>query len=239
MVKRAGSGTRANELYEQLRADIFRGRFAPGQRLKFPDLCARYSISVGVAREALTRLSAERLVTPQAHQGYAVASLSAEELGDLTYARVELESLTFQLSVRQGSGQWESQVVAAHHLLSLREREVVGGGARGDEWYQAHEAFHTVLLAGCGNRRLVQMAHSVRAEAELYRRWAEPFIYENGRDPAAEHQALAQAVIDRDSERATRLMRDHIAFTTQMLLSRLDTADAPDDGELDLSPSRL
>jgi DNA-binding GntR family transcriptional regulator len=220
MVKREGQGTRAGELYEQLRADIFTGRLTPGQRLKFPDLCERYSTSVGVAREALTQLSAERLVTPQAHQGYAVASLSADELTDLTCARVEVEALTFRLSILHGDDQWESHVVAAHHLLSLRESEA-RAGVRGNGWYLAHEAFHTALLAGCGNRRLTQMARSLRAETELYRRWAAPFLDENDRDPAAEHQALAQAVIDRDSERGTMLLRDHIAFTTQMLLSRL------------------
>jgi DNA-binding GntR family transcriptional regulator len=191
---------------------------------------------VSVAREALTKLSAERLVTLHAHQGYAVASLSADELTDLTCARVELEALAFRLSILRGDEQWEARVVAAHHLLSLREREA-SGGVRGDDWYLAHEAFHMALLAGCGNRRLAEMAQGLRAETELYRRWAAPFLHENDRDPAAEHQALAQAVIDRDSELGAQLLRDHIAFTTQMLLSRLTTADVPDGGEPELSPS--
>jgi DNA-binding GntR family transcriptional regulator len=224
MAKSSGSGTRADELYERLRADIFMARLKPGQRLKFPDLCAEYGTSVGPAREALTRLTAERLVTLQAHQGYAVTSLSADDLTDLTTARIELEVLAFRRSILSGDDRWESEVVAAHHLLSVRERQAAGG-PRGDSWYLAHEAFHAALLAGCGNRRLVQMAQGMRAEAELYRRWAAPLIAEHERNPAAEHQALTDAAISRDAERGVELLRDHIAFTTQMLLSNLMAFD--------------
>jgi len=229
MVKSSVPGTRADELYERLRADIFMARLKPGQRLKFPDLCADYGTSVGPAREALTRLTAERLVTLQAHQGYTVASLSADELTDLTAARVELEALAFRRSILFGDDRWESEVVAAHHLLSVRERQAAGG-PRGDSWYLAHEAFHAALLAGCGNRRLVQMTQGLRAEAELYRRWAAPLIAEHERDPAAEHQALADAAISRDAECGVELLRDHIAFTTQMLLSNLMAIDASSSG---------
>lgn len=218
MVKREGDGTRADDLYERLRTEIFTGRLTPGQRLKFPDLCARYDTSVGVAREALTRLAGERLVRPQAHQGYAVTSLSVSELTDVTTARVELEALTFRHAILSGDERWESEVVAAHHLLRIRERQVAGG-TRGDEWYAAHEAFHAALLAGCGNRRLVTIAQELRAEAELYRRWSAPLLNENKRDPAAEHQALADAAINRDVAHGVELLRDHIAYTTQMLLS--------------------
>jgi DNA-binding GntR family transcriptional regulator len=218
MAKGTGSGTRADDLYERLRSDIFMGRLDPGQRLKFPELCAEYSTSVGPVREALTRLTAERLVVLQAHQGYAVASLSVEELTDLTAARVELEALTFRQAMLFGDERWEAEVVAAHHVLAVRERQAAEG-VRDDSWYLAHEAFHASLLAGCGNRRLIHMAQSLRAEAELYRRWAAPFIAENKRNPAAEHQALADAAIKRDVEGGAELLRDHIAFTTQMLLS--------------------
>ncbi|MCE0763324.1 FCD domain-containing protein [Pseudonocardia kujensis] len=217
MAKRGGSGTRGDELYEKLRADIFMARLEPGSRLKFPDLCARYGTSVGPVREALTKLTAERLVTLQPHLGYAVASLSADELTDLTTARVDVEALAFRRAIVFGDERWESQVVAAHHLLVIREREVEDG-VRGDAWYLAHEDFHAALLAGCGNRRLIEISQGLRAEAELYRRWAAPLIAENDRDPAAEHKALADAAVSRDADRGAELLRDHIAFTTQMLL---------------------
>ncbi len=233
MAKDNGAGTRADVLYARLREDIYGSRLKAGQRLKFPELCQRYGTSVGVAREALTRLAAERLVAFQPHQGYAVASLSAEELTDLTAVRVELESLAFRQSMLSGDDRWESNLVAVHHLLRIQDRHAFDG-ERGDAWYLAHEDLHAALVAGCGNARLVQMTRELRAETELYRRWAAPFLRENSRDPVAEHEALVQAALDRDVERGVGLLREHIAFTTQMLLSELPDVDSRSDDECKL-----
>jgi DNA-binding GntR family transcriptional regulator len=223
MMKRT-SGTRADELYERLRADIFLGRLEPGQRLKSSDLCATYGTSVGPVREALTKLTGERLVALQPHLGYTVTALSAAELIEITTVRVDIESLAFRGAVQDGDDAWESGVVATHHLLALRERQVLADG-RGDAWYLAHEAFHAALLAGCGSRRLIAIARDLRAETELYRRWAAPLLVESERDPVAEHQALADAALSRDVDGAVDLLRDHIAFTTQMLLTQLMPTD--------------
>lgn len=211
--------TRTDEVYERIKADIFSARLQPGQRLKFPDLCAAYDSSVGVAREALARLAMERLVKPQAHQGYTVTELSEEELTDLTAARVELESLTFRKSILEGDGRWESAVVAAHHLLVLREQEVTNDGERNEGWFEAHEEFHGALLAGCSSRRLRETTQALRAEAELYRHWAAPLGARVERDLAGEHKALADAALARDAQRGCDLLREHIAQTTHILLS--------------------
>jgi DNA-binding GntR family transcriptional regulator len=231
VVKQGGSATRADELYERLRADIFMGRLEQGQRLKFPELCESYGTSVGPVREALTKLTGERLVVLRSHLGYAVASVSAAELTDLTSVRVDVEGLAFRRAMLHGDDVWESGVVAAHHLLVLRDREIATLG-RGDGWYLAHEAFHAALLVGCGNRRLIEIATGLRAETEIYRRWAAPLLVEHDRDPVAEHQALAEVAVNRDVVRGVELIREHIAFTTQMLLGQLlpDDSSAIDRG---------
>lgn len=208
--------TRTDEVYERIRADIFAATLKPGQRLKFPDLCVAYDTSVGVAREALVRLAGDRLVRLQAHQGYSVVELSIDQLTDLTAARVELESLTFRKSIREGDEHWESTVVAAHHLLALRE-QASPPRDRDAAWYEAHEAFHTALLSGCSSQRLCEVTQMLRAEAELYRHWAAPLGSHAPRDLAGEHQALADAALARDADLGADLLRQHIAYTTHIL----------------------
>ncbi|MEV5706183.1 FCD domain-containing protein [Actinoallomurus sp. NPDC052274] len=221
---------RAEQVYQRLRADIFNATLAPGQRLKFPDLCATYDISVGVAREVLTRLAAERLVVSKAHQGYTVVELSGDELADLTTARVHIESLVFRESVLHGDASWEAQVLAAHHLLSRTPLPTDVGSDAMQEWSRAHEAFHQSLLGGCPSRRLRETAQTLRDEAELYRRWAGPLGTEPDRDLAGEHKALADAALARDADRAATLLRDHIAHTTEILISGV-TAASPGNGD--------
>ncbi|GII60956.1 GntR family transcriptional regulator [Sphaerisporangium krabiense] len=220
--------TRTDRVYEQIRADIFAARLKPGARLKFPDLCAAYDTSVGVAREALARLAAERLVRPQPHQGYTVAELSQDQLTDLTMARVEIEAMTFRQAVVHGDMAWEGEIVAAHHVLSrIDPREFAEATADVlEEWYAAHEVFHRALLRACPSRRMVDIALALRDEAELYRRWAGPLGNEKDRDVAGEHRAILEAALARDADLAARLLRDHIAHTTQVLISGVESVDA-------------
>ncbi|MDT0309022.1 FCD domain-containing protein [Streptomyces sp. DSM 44917] len=219
MAKNDNGTTRAGEVYRRLRGDILGGRLLPGQRLKFPELCARYGTSVGAAREALTRLVTEGFVTAQSHQGYAVVPLSHEDLADLTTARVEIESTVLRLAVVEGDMDWEARLVAAHHVL---ERTPFFGpddtDHPSDEWAAAHRAFHLALLDGCRNRRLTATARALREEAALYLQWSVSFGREPDRDIAGEHRALLRAAVDRDPDLAARLLREHIAHTAGLLI---------------------
>jgi DNA-binding GntR family transcriptional regulator len=220
MAKTASGGTRADDVQEQLRADILGGRRTPGERLKFPALCEQHEVSVGVVREALTRLVDQGLVRVQPHQGYLVTPLSHTELGELTVARMEIESLVFRLSVLDGDMSWEGGMVAAHHMLERAPFAADGNLSQlSEEWAEAHAAFHVALLAGCGNRRLQEMAWKLREEAELYRRWSVSLGQEPTRDIAGEHRGLLDAALARRPELAAERLADHISHTARLLIS--------------------
>jgi DNA-binding GntR family transcriptional regulator len=70
------------QVHRRLRADILAGVLAPGSRLLFADLGDRYHASMGVLREALTRLAGEGLVDSEPQTGHRVMSLSAADLVD-------------------------------------------------------------------------------------------------------------------------------------------------------------
>lgn len=220
MAKTASGGTRADDVVENLRADILGGRRTPGERLKFPELCEQHEVSAGVIREALTKLADQGLVRAQAHQGYVVTPLSHRELGELTVARMELEALVFRLSVLEGDMTWEGGMVAAHHVLERAPFAAEDNPSQlSEEWAGAHAAFHVALLAGCGNRRLQEMAWKLREEAELYRRWSVSLGQEPTRDIAGEHRALLGAALARQPELAAEQLADHISHTARLLIS--------------------
>src|SRR5438270_8585414 len=223
MAKTASGGTRADDVQEHLRAEILGGRRTPGERLKFPELCERHEVSVGVVREALTRLVDQGLVRAQAHQGYIVTPLSHKELGELTTARMELESLVFRLSVVAGDMSWEAGAVAAHHVLERAPFAAEGDPSQlSEEWSGAHAAFHVALLAGCGNRRLQEMAWKLREEAELYRRWSVSFGQEPTRDIAGEHRRLLDAALAHQPEPPAERLADHTSHTARLLITCAD-----------------
>src|SRR5687767_6104409 len=66
--KSTSTRTIASDVFEQLRGDILECRLAPGTRLRFKDLRARYGSGLSPLREALMRLVADDLVVLEDHK---------------------------------------------------------------------------------------------------------------------------------------------------------------------------
>lgn len=216
LMARTTSTTRAGLVFEEIRDEILRGRFHPGQRLRFVELAERFSVSQSVVREALTRVAEQGLAVAMPQQGFRVVTLSLDDLNELTEARCQIESLTFRYSVDRGDMGWESALVAAHHRLASTPIMTEDGEMNSD-WFDVHERFHRELLTGCGNNRLLGAALSLRDAAALYRHWSGPIGHDYDRDVAAEHLAILNAALARDSDLAAQLLTDHIERTTNAL----------------------
>lgn len=215
---RTGIPTRVDRVYKALRADILGGRQEPGSRLPFADLSARYEASMGVVREALTRLQGEGLVESEPQFGFTVVSVSAENLRHLTEARCAIESLVLRSSIEHGDLAWESAVLAAHHRLDRTPQMEADDPKRlSDNWAAAHASFHLALLAGCPNPVLLGTAISFRDSAELYQRLSVPQDVTHRNIPA-EHRAIMDAALAHDADAAADLLIRHIQRTTDILL---------------------
>jgi hypothetical protein len=55
------------------------------------------------------------VATPQ--RGFRVRELSVEDIVGLTESRVQIESVVLRLAIERGDVRWETEIVAAHHLL--------------------------------------------------------------------------------------------------------------------------
>ncbi|MFB7595011.1 GntR family transcriptional regulator [Streptomyces sp. NPDC056160] len=220
--------TRAEEIYRRLRADILNGRHEPGSRLRVEALKERYGASSGVLREALPRLVGQGLATFAPQQGFRVVTVSPELLRELTEARVVIETHVVRESVTHGTVEWESDLLAAHHQLA---RTAFAGedGEIEERWLSAHARFHRVLLEGCSNRKLRDIAAQLRDSAEVYRCWARTPTERGARDVAAEHKEICDRAIARDATGVVEALGRHINSTTRLLLDGCggDEGDGP------------
>lgn len=218
MTKSNRVGSRADAVTKSLRTDILAGRLEPGRRLPFPELCATYSVSVGVLREALVRLVDHGIVRTESNLGFSVVTLSDQDLVGLTATRADIEPCFVRAAVEAGSMQWEAGLVAAHHLLE-RTAMVVAGSVN-ENWLGVHADFHLALVAGADNRRMIEITRRLREEADLYRRWylSGPLLEKNCDLAAGEHQELLDAALERHAPRAERIVRDQIQRATQTWL---------------------
>ena len=212
------TGSNRSGAYDRIRSDILSGRVAPGTKLPFAALVEDYQCSIGAIREALQRLSEQGLVVSEWQQGFRVVDITVDDLLDLTQARCEIEVLALRYAIESGDVTWESDAVAAHHRLDRTPMYDAEDPARfSEDWVDAHHRFHSALLAGCSNARILAVANSLRDSGELYRRWSAP-LHDKKRDIAGEHRAILDAVVARNADLASALLATHIRRTTDKLI---------------------
>jgi GntR family transcriptional regulator, carbon starvation induced regulator len=211
------SRTRAGGVYADLRRDIVRGRWKPSARLRLEELRACYDVGLSPLREALMKLGSEELLVLEEHKGFRVAPVSRARLLDITNMRKELETIAIRQSIANGDDRWESGIVASLHELGKRKK-LGPDGLVDDEWELRHRSFHDSLDAASGSEWLERFRSQLYDQADRYRRLAVQYLLAP-RDDLAEHQEIGTAVLARDVEGSTYLIRRHLDRTCQILLA--------------------
>jgi DNA-binding GntR family transcriptional regulator len=157
-----------------------------------------------------------------------VKTLSYIELHDLTSARTQIEVAVLIDSIRNGDLQWESEVIAAHHILDQTPIFDPEDPSRmSDSWAAVHERFHAALLSRSSNQRMSAFAARLREEAELYRRWSVSLSKPENRDVPSEHRKLVELATSRRAEEAGKALAAHIARTTELVLAIAEDEPLP------------
>ena len=210
--------TQAETIRHLIRAEILDGRLAPGAKLNIKALETRLGASLGGIREALSRLSAEGMVTAEPHRGYRVSTISAEELLDLTKTRIAIESLCLSKALLHGDVEWESRIVGAAHRMERLQHSASDPEARvSDDWNHAHGEFHEALVSACPSKWLHRMRKLLYQQSERYRRLSVPLDTDN-RDVREEHRRLKDAVLQRDEKNALKELEQHLLATAEIIL---------------------
>lgn len=209
--------TLAQAAFRTLRSDIIRGVRAPKERLRIEKLKTLYNVGPTPLREALQMLVAEQLVLTEGNRGFTVAPLDYREFLDLNVARTEIELAALRLSIKHGGNDWEARVVAASYLMKKQDDALTSVDEGVPEaWEEANTAYHTALVSACGSKWLL------KARADLYdqcARYRLASVYQRigKRDLSAEHAAITEAVLARDSDLACELTAQHFARTAASL----------------------
>jgi DNA-binding GntR family transcriptional regulator len=230
----------AEDVYEALRADVLFGRRLPGSRLQLRDLADEHGVSLSVVREAVTRLASEDLVVATPQRGFRVRSLSLDDLRDLTWVRIQIETLCVRESIAKGDVDWEANLVSAHHRLAGTPTQLEDGTPNVG-WMAVHGAYHIALCAAAGSPTLERIRRQLFDASELYRYWSatlptrvEQTVRRHADD---EHRDICDAALARDADRAVELLTAHLNATAVQLETAAEaetsgdsTVGAGDDG---------
>jgi DNA-binding GntR family transcriptional regulator len=162
-------------------------------------------------REALSRLVSRGLVIAIGQRGFRVAPISSEDLADITFTRIALETAALRRSIQLGDGKWEGGIVSALHQM----KRIAGQNRilqNSPELDAVHKDFHANLIAACGSPRIGELASHLYDQAFRYRSImlassisADDFI--------AEHEKLSDVVLSRSSDVAATALAEHLERT--------------------------
>jgi DNA-binding GntR family transcriptional regulator len=213
------------DVHEALRDDILFGRRPPGSRIALRELADEHDVSLSVVREAVTRLASEGLVEATPQIGFRVRALSLEDLRDLTWVRIQIETLALRQSITTGDVNWEADVVSAHHRLAGTPTHLEDGTPNLG-WMGVHGAYHAALCAAAGSPTLERIRRQLFDASELYRYWSATLPAPTVRNNAAdEHREICDAALARDPDRAVELMAAHLDATARQLEAAMAAAD--------------
>lgn len=192
-----------DHVHDTLRDAIISGRLTSGMRLNERQLAADLEISTSPLKEALRQLESEGLVRTEPRKGTFV-NFSPRQAEEMTLARAALESVIARQAARHGS---EADFALLHATIEKMRAAV--DAAEPMLLVGLNETFHDTIheASGCQYLRRLQNAQRLYDHAARITVLAQDDVR---RASFYEHEAIMQAIVARDEDRAERLMREHI-----------------------------
>lgn len=213
--------TTTEEVYRRLKQAVVDGDLVPGSRLIERGLAEQLQVSRTPVREALKTLLAEGLVTVDGHRGLIVARLSIESVEQAYTLREALEGLAARLACEH--------VDVRLSTLKAALGRMENPDASPDEMDAAHSLFHDTIADMSHNTYLI---HSLQGLEAFRTRMVSLAWITTRRVKASmpEHQAIFDAIRERDPDRAEECARSHVRKTRDGLMKRLKAEhhEAPD-----------
>ena len=191
------------EVAERLRQRIFARELEPGGWIDEIRLAQEYGISRTPMREALKVLAAEGLVTMKVRRGAYVTEVNEKDLSEVYHLLALLESDAASVVASKASAAELKELERLHQDLVQAQNDR-------ERFFAINERFHLRLLELADNRWRMQMVADLRKVMKLNRHQS---LLKTGRvqESMTEHQALLDAILDRNSALASQRMQAHFA----------------------------
>ena len=189
---------------EMIEERIVDGRYPPGMRLDEVALAKEFGVSRTPIRETLIQLSSSGMVDLRPRRGAVVADASPHRICEMFEVMAELEAMCARLAARRITDEEQADLVAAHHACELARDT---GSA--DGYFVENEAFHQVIYGAAHNAFLAEQALQLQRRLRPYRR-LQLRIRNRVGTSFAEHQAIVDALVAGDGDKAAQVLRDHV-----------------------------
>ncbi|MGA8113934.1 MAG: GntR family transcriptional regulator [Actinocatenispora sp.] len=190
---------RGRTAYERLRWDIVHGVLRPNEALIEGELSERLGVSRTPVRESLQRLADDGLIVSHRRRWY-VYEHTADEIREIYEMRAAQEGFAARLACERGT---EEQIASIRAAATAVDQSDL------DERVATNDAFHDLINAASGNRRLVDSIGKARL-FHFNRRLSGAYTTAELARSSGQHAAIVTAVAARDAAGAETLVREHV-----------------------------
>lgn len=199
-----GRGGLAEDVCRRIADEIVLGQLAPGSRLDEISLATRFNVSRTPIREALKQLAIMGLVETRRNRGSVVAALTIDQLNHMFEAIGELEAACARHAALRMSADDRARMLEYH-----AEGRAAMQAADVNRYEAANLELHAVIIRGCYNPVLIDMATSLRDRVSSFRRTQFRNLERMG-ESFEEHSVIVEAILAHDVITTYREMRSHL-----------------------------
>ncbi|MFT3720033.1 GntR family transcriptional regulator [Pseudorhodoferax sp.] len=198
------TGTNTTTIVDALTKAIVEHRLHPGTKLAEQKLADHFGVSRTLVRQALFQLSQNRLIRLEPARGAFVAAPSVAEARQVFAVRRMLEAEMTRAFVREAT---PARIKALREHLA-RQKAALKEHKDAAQRIELASDFHLQMARLLDNDVLVQMMVELLSRCSLITLM---YQQDNVPEPADdEHEALLDAIAERQEERAVQLMEQHL-----------------------------
>lgn len=217
-----GSGVQT--IYDALKHDILEMTIPPGEPLDETRLSQRFAMSRTPVREALVRLAAEGLVTTLPNRNTIAAAL------DFSTVPIYFDALTLMYRVTARLAAMRRTEADLGEIRALQDkyaRSVAAADALA--MISVNRDFHLAIAQAGRNRYFTDLFRRLLDEGRrLLRLYYSSYDDHLPRRFVDEHDAIIDAIADRDADRADRLASEHAGQVVTQIQAFLASGIASD-----------
>jgi len=191
-----------------LRHRIITKQLKPGQRLPEVNIAVQMGVSRTPVREALRRLASEGLVMIIPNSGARLSSPTRREMEDTYAVREQLECISVGIAATRISERNLRRLDDA-----ILEEEKAFEEKNLELYLEVNENFHKIIAESSGNRVLAEFVENILARTNAYVVSYDPFYDIIDNPSIAQHKGIAQALKEKNRDRAVDLMREHLKLS--------------------------
>lgn len=190
-------------VYKTLRNEILSGTIPGGTHITESTIAKRLKVSRTPVREALQRLTQEKLVLSLPRAGYIIEDLSDDDIQDLFSARFEIEALVIQKAV---------QYITADELKmmadNIEKTKISIASAELKRMTELDLEFHSIIYKASRSKTLFRICRHLGDLTMKYRHGLN-LVSELWKEAIENHTSIYQALLASDEEKAIHAIARH------------------------------